>query len=75
MDIRMPIMDGHTATKVIRKMDRPDAATIPIIAMTAEAFDGEINNSLRQGMNAHITKPIDPQLLFSTLMKFCKPAQ
>ena len=74
MDIRMPIMDGHTATKVIRKMDRPDAATIPIIAMTAEAFDGEINNSLRQGMNAHITKPIDPELLFSTLRKFCKPA-
>ena len=75
MDIRMPIMDGHTATQIIRSMPRPDAKTIPIIAMTAEAFDGEINNSLRQGMNAHITKPIDPEILFNTIAKFCKPKQ
>jgi signal transduction histidine kinase/CheY-like chemotaxis protein len=73
MDIRMPLMDGHTATQQIRSLLRDDAKTIPIIAMTAEAFDGEVNASLRQGMNAHITKPITPSVLFTTLAKFCAP--
>ena len=67
MDIRMPVMNGHEATKAIRRMKREDAATIPIIAMSADAFDDDIHTSLEAGMNSHISKPIDPDTLFGTL--------
>ncbi|MDD3338663.1 MAG: ATP-binding protein, partial [Lachnospiraceae bacterium] len=67
MDIRMPIMDGITATKAIRALDRMDAKTVPIIAMTANAFEEDVKKSLDSGMNAHIAKPIDPIRLFQTL--------
>jgi len=58
MDIRMPIMDGYEATEAIRAMDRPDAS-LPIIAMTADAYSDDIQRCLSHGMNAHVAKPID----------------
>jgi CheY-like chemotaxis protein len=67
MDVRMPVMDGYTATRAIRALEHPDAKTIPIIAMTANAFDEDVQNSLQSGMNAHLTKPIEPDKLYSEL--------
>lgn len=67
MDIRMPNMDGITATKRIRNLSRPDAAQIPIIAMTANAYESDIKNCLHAGMNAHIAKPVEPQKLYETI--------
>ncbi len=67
MDIRMPEMDGLEATVAIRALDRPDARTIPIIAMTANAFDEDVQRSLQAGMNAHLSKPVEPEHLYSTL--------
>ena len=67
MDIRMPVMDGLEATAAIRALPRPDAQTIPIVAMTADAFDDDIRKCLAAGMNAHIAKPVDPEQLFDTL--------
>ena len=69
MDIRMPIMDGFEATKEIRKLEREDAQAIPIIAMTANAFDDDIEASLSAGMNGHIAKPVNPKTLYETLAK------
>lgn len=70
MDIMMPVMDGITATKTIRAMERPDAKTIPIIAMTANAYEEDIRNTKAAGMNAHLSKPIDTGILFNTLFRF-----
>ncbi len=70
MDIRMPVMDGLIATKTIRQMDRPDAQTVPIIAMTANAFDEDVQRTKAAGMNAHLAKPIEPALLLSTLCRY-----
>jgi CheY-like chemotaxis protein len=67
MDVRMPVMDGLTAARQIRMLDRPDAKTVPIIAMTADAFAEDIQKCLDAGMNDHIAKPIDPQRLFQVL--------
>ena len=67
MDIRMPEMDGLDAATTIRDMDRADAKTIPIVALTANAFDEDVQLSLQAGMNAHLSKPTDPEQLFSTL--------
>ena len=67
MDIRMPEMDGLEATELIRRLDRPDAKTVPIVAMTANAFDEDVQRSLQVGMNAHLSKPVDPELLYKTL--------
>ena len=67
MDVRMPEMDGLEATAEIRGMERPDARSVPIIAMTANAFDEDVQSSLQAGMNAHLSKPVDPELLFRTL--------
>ncbi len=63
MDVQMPIMDGYEATKKIRMSKHPLAKTIPIIAMTANAFSEDIQESLNAGMNAHVSKPIDMKLL------------
>ncbi|MEG1878305.1 MAG: response regulator, partial [Pseudoflavonifractor sp.] len=70
MDIRMPVMDGLTATRSIRQMRKPDAKTIPIIAMTANAFEEDIEKTKAAGMNAHLAKPIEPALLYQTLQHF-----
>ena len=70
MDIRMPIMDGFETTRYIRALDRQDASTIPIIAMTANAFDEDVRNCLEAGMNAHIGKPIDVELLYQKLTEW-----
>ena len=67
MDMRMPEMDGLEATKVIRSMERPDAQVIPIIALTANAFDDDVQRSMQAGLNAHLSKPIEPDQLFATL--------
>ncbi|MEG2668120.1 MAG: response regulator [Lachnospiraceae bacterium] len=67
MDIRMPIMDGITATKSIRQMKHRDAKTIPIIAMTANAFDEDVEETKAAGMNAHLAKPIEPEMMYQTL--------
>ena len=72
MDVRMPILDGLQATKVIRGLDREDAASIPIIALTANAFDDDVRKSLDVGMNAHLSKPVEPDALFETLEKLIK---
>ena len=70
MDIRMPLMDGLTAAKNIRHLTNRDAGTVPIIAMTANAFDDDIEKSKAAGMNAHLAKPIEPERLFQVLYHF-----
>ena len=70
MDIRMPVMNGLEAARAIRALDRPDAAAVPIIAMTANAFDADVDESMKAGMNAHLSKPIEPQKLYDTLARF-----
>lgn len=63
MDVMMPVMNGYEATRAIRSMDRPDAAKIPIIAMTANAFAEDVKNAKEAGMNEHITKPLEPEII------------
>ena len=70
MDIRMPQMDGLQAANAIRHLTKETARTIPIIAMTANAFDEDVQKSKMAGMNAHLAKPIEPQLLYQTLYDF-----
>ena len=72
MDIRMPEMDGLEATMTIRAMDREDAKSIPIVALTANAFDEDVQRSLQSGLNAHLTKPVQPESLFETLEVLCR---
>ena len=71
MDVQMPVMDGYEATKQIRKLENHELTSIPIIAMTANAFTEDREEALRSGMNGHIAKPIDVQLLFKTLDDVC----
>lgn len=70
MDIRMPVMDGLSAARSIRTLPNEDAGSIPIIAMTANAFEEDIKKSMEAGMNAHLAKPIEPEELFRTLYGF-----
>ena len=67
MDMRMPEMDGLEATRRIRAMNRLDAKNIPIIALTANAFNEDVQNSMQAGLNAHLSKPVEPDILFETL--------
>ena len=67
MDMRMPEMDGLEATRRIRAMNRSDAKSIPIIALTANAFDEDVQHSMQAGLNAHLSKPVEPDILFETL--------
>lgn len=73
MDIQMPRLDGLAATAHIRQLDRPDAKTVPIIAMTANAYAEDVSASLAAGMNAHLSKPIEPQKLYETLTQHIQP--
>ena len=70
MDVMMPVRDGHEATRAIRAMDRPDAKSIPIFAMTANAFAEDRLKALQAGMNEHLSKPIDPDALYCLLVKY-----
>lgn len=72
MDVQMPVMDGYEATKQIRKSTHPEAKTIPIIAMTANAFAEDVAEALSNGMNAHIAKPINYDKMFELLKKYAK---
>jgi signal transduction histidine kinase/CheY-like chemotaxis protein len=67
MDLRMPEMDGLEATRRIRAMNRSDAKSIPVIALTADAFDEDVQHSMQAGLNAHLCKPVEPDVLFKTL--------
>ena len=70
MDIQMPGIDGYEATRRIRKLDNPDVANVPIIAMTANAFDEDKRAALEAGMNDHVSKPVNVDVLCATLAKF-----
>lgn len=72
MDIRMPVMDGKEAAKAIRAGSHPQAKTIPIVAMTANAFAEDVKQSMDAGMNAHLAKPIVPQQLYRTVWNFTR---
>jgi signal transduction histidine kinase/CheY-like chemotaxis protein len=72
MDIRMPVMDGLEATTKIRALNRQDAKSVPIIAMTANAFAEDKTLSKSAGMNEHLSKPIEPQILYKTLADYIK---
>ena len=63
MDVQMPVMNGYDATRAIRALDRADAGRIPIIAMTANAFAEDEKEALKAGMNIHLAKPVDIDLL------------
>ncbi len=75
MDVRMPEMDGLEAAAAIRALDRPDAKTIPIIALTANAFDEDVQRSLQAGMNAHLSKPVESDHLYQTLEELIYEAE
>ena len=71
MDVMMPVMDGIAATKAIRAMDRADAKTIPIIAMTANAFEEDAKRCLAAGMNAHLAKPFQIEDVEKAIVECC----
>ena len=66
----MPVMDGYTATRKIRELERSDAKTVPIIAMTANAFEEDVKAALAAGMNEHLSKPIRIELLYEIMKKY-----
>ena len=70
MDVQMPKMDGYEASMRIRAMDREDAGTVPIVALTANAFKEDIDNAMNNGMNAHLAKPLDVQKLIKISLGF-----
>ncbi len=70
MDVQMPRMDGYQAARAIRTLDRPDAATVPIIAMTANAFKEDVDKALSHGMNAHLPKPLEYEKLLALTVRF-----
>ncbi len=75
MDIMMPVMDGLTATRAIRGLERPDAITIPIIAMSANAFTEDAKKSIDAGMNAHLAKPLKMESVIATIAKYCQSSR
>ena len=75
MDVRMPVMDGLEAARTLRALDRPDAKTVPIVALTANAFDEDVQRSLQAGMNAHLSKPVEPERLYETLHRLIRAAE
>ena len=75
MDMMMPVLNGVDATKAIRALDRPDAKTIPIIAMTANAFKEDAQACIAAGMNAHLPKPIQMEQVIATIAQCCQQAE
>ncbi len=73
MDVQMPVMNGYDATRAIRALENKELANIPILAMTANAFEEDKMMALKCGMNGHIAKPIDVEALFDTLDKVLNP--
>ena len=72
MDVQMPQLDGYGATRCIRSLQREDAATVPIVAMSANAFAEDVRASLEAGMNAHLSKPIDMRKVVDTLVRLTR---
>ncbi len=72
MDVQMPVMGGYEAARTIRALDRPDAAVIPIVAMTANAFTEDVADAMEAGMNAHVAKPVDTEILNRTLAEITR---
>ena len=72
MDIRMPVMNGYEATRALRALERDDAKSVPVIAMTADAFAENIKEAFESGMNGYVTKPVIPESLFAELRKYCR---
>lgn len=72
MDIRMPVMDGLEATRTIRQLPKADAVGIPILAMTANAFDDDVLETKAAGMNTHLSKPIEPKVLFASIARYTR---
>ena len=72
MDVQMPVMNGYDAAREIRKLTREDAARIPIIAMTANAFVEDKKEALRAGMNIHLAKPLDMELLKKAVSQYVR---
>ena len=70
MDIQMPVMNGYTATRLIRQLERKDAKTVPIVAMTADAFAEDIRFAEEAGMNGHLAKPLDRSMLEREVQKW-----
>jgi CheY-like chemotaxis protein len=70
MDVQMPVMDGLEATRIIRKL--PGLAAIPILAMTANAFEDDRSACVAAGMNAHIGKPLEPEVMYATVLKWLR---
>ena len=75
MDMHMPVLDGVTATRQIRAMERQDAKTIPILALTANDFEDDIRQTREAGMNDHLTKPFDMEKIFRVLAEYASPRQ
>ncbi len=75
MDIRMPVMDGYEAARTIRASGHPDARTVPIIALSADAYSEDVRKSRDSGMTSHLSKPIDPELLLRTLQEHIRHAE
>ena len=72
MDIQMPVMDGYQAAEAIRALERKDAQTVPILALTANAFASDIGKAHSAGMNGHIAKPIEVDQLMETLQRWMR---
>ena len=70
MDVMMPVLDGYAATRAIRALDRPDAGRIPIFAMTANAFTEDRRRAYESGMNEHLTKPLETDVVLKTMAKY-----
>lgn len=70
MDVQMPIMNGYEATRAIRDLSREDVKKLPIIAMTANAMDEDKETALKNGMDAHLAKPLDIDAFIAMLQKF-----
>ena len=72
MDIMMPMMDGYAATRAIRALNDPAIANVPIIAMTANAFDEDMHSAMKYGMNGYLSKPLDVDKLYAMMRKCLK---